>query len=81
MSNQGWVGKTVRNADGREGRITAEWVGFCHTGLKIQVEGGGEAIVQLNTDGPDSGDAGWSWWHEGDGGSWYRLDDGEPPAA
>lgn len=30
-----------------------------HRGLKIAVEDGGEAFVQLNSNSPDAGEAGW----------------------
>ena len=64
MSEIGWLGKRVRHHDGRTGIIKDEWVGFCHVGLKISVDRGGTAFVQLNTNGKDTGEAGWEWWCE-----------------
>lgn len=58
----GWEGKSVRHADGRTGVISAESTGFLHVGLRISVDGGKEACVQLNTNGKDTGEPGWSWY-------------------
>ena len=62
MSNDhGWRGMTVRHLDGRTGTIRREYAGFLHLALTIAVDGGGEAHVQLNTNGKDSGEPGWAW--------------------
>jgi hypothetical protein len=84
MSELGWQGTKVRHADGRTGVIASDYVGFCHAGLSIRVDGGGEAFIQLNTNGPDTGEAGWEWWCENfDGGArWLTLGDhAAPPRA
>jgi hypothetical protein len=68
----GWKGKTVRHKDGRTGCITGEYLGFCHVGLTIAVAEAKDSYVQLNTNGPDTGDAGWEWWcHNFSGGGKY----------
>ena len=56
-----WKGIKVKHQDGREGVIASDYAGFMHRGLQINVVGGEDAYVQLNSDGPDSGEAGWSW--------------------
>ena len=62
MSNDhGWRGKTVRHLDGRTGTIRRESTGFLCIALTIEVAGGGEARVQLNANGTDTGDTGWAW--------------------
>lgn len=73
----GWKGTRVRNGDGRAGVITGDWPGFLHRLLAITVDGGGEAHVQLNSNGRDSGEAGWEWYCETfDGGArWLPLGD------
>jgi hypothetical protein len=72
-----WKGIKVQHADGRAGVIDSEWDGFLHRGLKIAVDGGGESFVQLNSNGRDTGDAGWSWWCENfaGGAGWLPLGD------
>lgn len=72
-----WTGVKVRHADGRSGFIESDWEGFLHRGLKIAIEGGGEAFVQLNSNGPDTGESGWSWWCENfsGGARWLALGD------
>ena len=71
-----WKGIKVKNVDGRTGVIAADYSGFLHRVLTIRVDGGGEGRVQLNSDGPDTGEAGWSWWCEFDGGArWLTLSD------
>ena len=80
----GWHGKQVRHLDGRIGTIEREVLGFCHVGLHIVATNGDTAVVQLNTDGPDSGDVGWMWcWRDAKGGEpaqWDSLGDHNPPA-
>lgn len=73
----GWKGKNVRHSDGRTGLIRAESPGFCHCGLSIAVDGGGEDRVQLNSNSSDSGSTGWEWLCEDfDGGpKWLPLGD------
>lgn len=62
MSNDhGWRGKSVRHLDGRTGTIRSEYTGFLHIALTIAVDAGGQAHIQLNANGQDSGDAGWAW--------------------
>lgn len=77
MSGMGWKGTTVRNVDGRTGRISGEYVGFGHVSLRISDDAGSDAHVQLNTDGADSGSIGWLWLCEKfDGGpKWLPLGD------
>lgn len=77
MSTLGWRGKTVRNADGRQGKITGEYTGFCHASLTITVTDGEAATVQLNSNGPDTGETGWEWWCEefSGGPCWLPLGD------
>jgi hypothetical protein len=71
-----WTGKIARNKDGREGRI-AEYVGFLHIALSIRCKEGGNGHVQLNSNGPDTGDTGWQWYCENflDGPAWLPLGD------
>lgn len=64
MSDIGWKGKLVRHADGRTGHISGEYVGFCHIDLTIVTDEGDDGHVQLNINGPDSGETGWEWWCE-----------------
>jgi hypothetical protein len=78
--NLGWRGKRVKHDDGRTGEIRGEYAGFCHVALEIAVDGSAAtARVQLNTNGPDTGEAGWMWcWHEAEGGGkaeWAYLGD------
>lgn len=82
MSDMGWKGLRVRHTDGRIGRIVSEYVGFCHCALMIESDDGANGgRVQLNTNGPDTGDRGWQWFCENyDGGArWLPL--GEPADA
>lgn len=58
MSMSTWKGTKVKHADGRQGGIKDDWSGFLHRGLKIDVDGGTEAFVQLNSNGPDTGEVG-----------------------
>ncbi len=82
-SKMGWAGKRVKHADGREGKIKREAPGFCHVGLFIIDTDGGTAYVQLNSNGPDSGETGWSWMfaHQSDPECWGRLGDHNSHAA
>ena len=75
----GWKGHKVRNADGRTGKISDEFIGFGFRFLTIRVDGGEKDHVQLNIDGPDSGTPGWEWWCENleNGPSWLPLGDFE----
>ncbi len=68
----GWRGKRVKHDDGRTGVIRSEHSGFCHVALAITVDGA-DAMhrVQLNTNGPDTGETGWMW-------CWRAAEDGEP---
>lgn len=71
-----WKGTEVRNADGREGRIESEFLGFGFRGLNIKCSDGSEAYVELAESGPDAGEAGWEWWCptiNSNGGAWLRL--------
>ena len=72
-----WKGITVKHQDGREGVIASDYAGFMHRALQINVVGAEDAYVQLNSDGPDSGEAGWSWWCENfsGGARWLALGD------
>lgn len=72
-----WEGTKVQNKDGRNGVITSDYEGFLHRSLCIELEGGGEAFVQLNSNGPDTGEVGWSWWCENfsGGARWLPLGD------
>lgn len=69
--SMGWVGKRVKHVDGREGVIRSESPGFCHAMLFIVDDDGATDMVQLNSNGPDTGSAGWSW-------CWRAAADGEP---
>ncbi len=77
MSDNGWKGIQARNIDGRSGVIHGH-VGFMHTALTIYSEGEAIGRVQLNADGPDTGDTGWQWlctnWCR-DGKAWLPLGD------
>lgn len=77
MSELGWRGKPVRNADGRQGRITGEHTVFSEAQLTITVDGGEKATVRLNSDGPDAGELGWEWLCEefSGGARWLPLGD------
>lgn len=67
----------MRHSDGRTGEIRKEKFGFCFAALFIDVDGGGTAMVQLNTTGQDSGEAGWEWFceHYSSGACWLKLGD------
>ena len=71
----GWIGKKVRNADGREGVISSEISGFCFRHLTLTMPNGTTDHVQLNVDGEDRGGIGWEWHCENfDGGpKWLIL--------
>lgn len=73
--SSGWEGMHVMHPDGRMGIIVGEYIGFCHRILDIRVDGGGSAVIQLNADGPDTGESGWMWRCEKyDGGPrWLQL--------
>lgn len=60
MEDNGWSGIQARNVDGRSGVITG-YVGFMHTSLSIRSDGKVIGHVQLNADGPDTGETGWQW--------------------
>lgn len=77
MSGYSWRGTKVKHEDGREGSIVSDYEGFLHRVLTIDVVGGGESFVQLNSNGPDTGEAGWSWWCEefSEGARWLKLGD------
>jgi len=70
-----WVGVKVGHTDGRHGVIADDYEGFLHRVLRIDVEGGGDAYVQLNSNGPDTGESGWAWWCENfsGGARWLPL--------
>lgn len=73
----GWVGKRVRNKDGRTGKIQAE-TGFGSVlTLQICVDGEGLAEVVLRAESQDGGESGWEWWCENFEGSprWLTLGD------
>ena len=72
-----WQGIKVRHPDGRKGSIRHDNEGFLHSALFINVDGGGEDFVQLNSNGPDTGSPGWEWYSEhSDGGpKWITLGD------
>lgn len=78
-----WAGKRVKHVDGREGTIKREAPGFCHVGLFIIDADGGTAYVQLNSNGPDAGEAGWSWMlaYDGEPERWGWLGDHNHAAA
>jgi hypothetical protein len=75
MTHGTWRNIKVRHPDGRSGTITSDYVGFGHRALRISIDDGGEAHVQLNTDGVDSGEPDWTWFCENhDGGpKWLPL--------
>ncbi len=77
MDETGWKGTRVLHADGRVGKVIETYSGFLHVGLHLSVDDGGRAYIQLNTQGADSGDAGWQWFCEHfDGGpAWLPLGD------
>ena len=77
MDETGWKGTRVRNVDGRTGVVRDTYSGFLHVGLHLSVNDGERAYVQLNSDGPDSGETGWQWFCETfDGGpAWLPLGD------
>lgn len=39
--------------------ISTDFSGFLHAVITIKVDGGGESIVQLSSEGKDKWDAGW----------------------
>lgn len=89
-NNNGWRGLTVRNVDGRTGKISREEGFGPWLDLHIQCTDGSTAKVTLNSGGPDSGDAGWQWWcpEFSEGAAWLRLGEigadlvyGQPPLA
>ncbi|BAW26666.1 Uncharacterized protein KF715C_pA1610 (plasmid) [Pseudomonas putida] len=57
----GWLGKQVRSADGRLGRITNEFVGLGFVTLTLTPEKGADEVVTLLPDGSASGSSGWQW--------------------
>lgn len=75
----GWRGIVVKHRSGLTGVVSESWSGFLHVGLKIQADDGQEHFVQLNSNGPDTGEQGWLWLmdpakpHEPD--SWGVLSD------
>ena len=71
----GWQGLKVQHVDGRSGAIASDFEGFLHRAVTIKVNGGPDAYVQLNSNGPDTGEAGWSWWCENfsGGARWLPL--------
>lgn len=76
-----WKGKKMRNADGRTGTIVTDFEGYMHRGLFIKCEDGSKAHVQLNVDGPDTGETGWEWYCEdlSGGPAWLQLGDHNKP--
>jgi hypothetical protein len=80
-SRYGWLGKTVRNQDGRTGTITAEnpWGPWCE--LTITAEDGSIAKITLCANSADIGDAGWQWWcpEFSHGSAWLPLGDKGAP--
>lgn len=60
----GWLDKTVRHTDGREGVISSEFVGFGFVQLTITCANGRPGHIQLNNNNGDSGDRGWEWYCE-----------------
>lgn len=75
-----WKNMRVRHEDGRSGVISCDAPGFMHRGLHIKCQDGSTGCVQLNSDGPDSGDKGWEWFCEGfdpalGGAQWIALGD------
>lgn len=83
MSEGGsWLGKAVRNLDGREGRVVDECEGYKTRLLVIGLAGQVKAYVRLCADGPDQLETGW-FWHcvDFDGGPrWLALGDHWPSA-
>lgn len=61
MTEFGWKGNRVRDIDGRTGVICDEWAGFMHLAIQIRCADGATDIVQLNSNGADSGATGWQW--------------------
>lgn len=59
------------------GRIKSESIGPGHCGLSIAVEDRPDDYVQLNSNGKDTGSAGWSWYCENflGGPQWLPLGD------
>jgi hypothetical protein len=77
----GWRGTRVRHAEtGRAGVIRREVPDFMGLDLRIEVDGGGEALVRLNTRGSDGGAGGWSWYCDNFSGgpAWLPLGDHNP---
>jgi hypothetical protein len=77
----GWRGKRVRHAEtGKVGIIRREVSDFMGLDLRIEVDGGGEALVRLNARGGDGGASGWSWYCENfsEGSAWLPLGDHNP---
>lgn len=74
-ADYGWKGCKVRNIDGRAGIVRRERPDFMGVELVLEVEGGGEARVQLNANFPDTGEAGWSWYcdHFDGAAAWLPL--------
>lgn len=67
----------MRHFDGRTGEIRKENVGSASVALFIAIDGGGEAMIQLNASGSDSGETGWEWFCENysSGACWLLLGD------
>lgn len=59
-----WRGIKVKHEDGRKGVVDAVDKYDDTTALTIAVTGGQSAEVQLNLDGPDTGEAGWLWFDD-----------------
>lgn len=78
-----WQGIKVRHTNGRTGTIRSDYSGFLHRVLSINVDGGGEDSIQLNSNGPDTGSIGWEWHCENfsDGPKWLALGDHAAVAA
>jgi len=77
----GWLGKKVRNIDGRQGVIGMEdGFGPC-LDLYIDCEDGTKAKVRLNEHRRDDGESGWQWWcpEFGEKGAWLPLGDQGAP--
>lgn len=58
----GWEGTQVRNKDGREGIIEADYAVLCYRTLTIRVSDGSSEIVELNGEDADTGAIGWEWY-------------------
>ena len=56
-----WRGIRVRNIDGRTGVIVSDHPEHLRRTLTIECVDGGESVVQLNSQAPDSGELGWRW--------------------